>query len=84
MNEVEDQMIEAIDEKPKRGPKFQRPPRPDIRLTSAYASKIGAECGKMANTVDECHGALLSVDRYLAEELQSVARRLHEMCEVFQ
>lgn len=68
----------------KRGRPFERPARPDIRITAAYASRIGAECGKMGTTVDECRGAMLSVDRYLAEELQRIAQRLHEMSEIFQ
>lgn len=70
--------------KPKRGRPFERPARPDIRLTAAYASKIGAECGRMGDTLDECRGSLLAVDRYLAEELARVAARLHEMEDIFQ
>jgi len=70
--------------KAKQGRPFERPSRPDIRLTSAYASRIGAECGKIADTLDECHSAMLSVDRFLAQELMSAAARLHEMSAVFQ
>lgn len=74
----------AVKSKAKRGRPFARPPPPDIRITAAYASKIGAECGRIADTLDECRGALLATDRYLAEEIERAAARLHEMQEIFQ
>ena len=68
----------------KRGRPPSRPPAPDIRITAAYASKIGAECGRIADTLDECRGAMLSVDRYYAEAIARAASRLHEIREIFQ
>ncbi len=56
--------------------------RPDIRLSTAYVSKIGAECGSMAEIVAAAAGR--SVRDAEQRELAIIAERLMQMKELFQ
>ncbi len=58
--------------------------RPEIRLSTAYVSKIGSECGDMFDVVSKCASAVLSVDMTAARELAVVAERLSIMQHMFQ
>ncbi len=57
--------------------------RPEICLSTAYVSKIGAECGDMFQTVSKCTSAVLSVDALAARELALVGERLAVMSRMF-
>jgi hypothetical protein len=72
------------DEERNVGGRPKKKVRPEIRLSHAYVSKIGAECGDMFDTVSKCASAVLSVDALAARELSVVAERLAQMKAMFQ
>lgn len=55
--------------------------RPDIRLSTAYVSRIGADCGEMADIVQRA--AARAVSDHEARELALVGERLMQMKELF-
>ncbi len=75
---------EVVDITVNRGGRPKKKVRPEIRLTTAYVSKIGAECGDMFDVVSKCASAVLSVDVLAARELSIVAERLAQMKRMFQ
>lgn len=55
--------------------------RPDVRLSTAYVSRIGADCGEMALVVSAAAGrAIRDAEQ---RELAIVAERLMQMRELF-
>lgn len=71
MNEVTEK-----EKKPRRA-------RSRIELAPAYVSKIGSDCGDMADIVSKCASAVLSVDALAARELARVAEKLAQMRVLF-
>lgn len=75
---------EVATEEKNLGGRPKKKVRPDILLTQAYVSKIGAECGQMFEVVSKAASAVLSVDALAARELSFVAERLAKMQQMFQ
>lgn len=55
--------------------------RPEVRLSVAYVSKLGARCGDMAETVQRA--ASRAVSDHEARELAMVGEQLMQMKEMF-
>lgn len=56
--------------------------RPEIRLTAAYVSKIGAQCGDMAEALQRVAGHMITDAE--ARELALISERLMQIKEMFQ
>lgn len=56
--------------------------RPDIRLTTAYVSKIGSDCADIAVLLDLAASKVL--DKHLARDLALACDKLLQMKELFQ
>lgn len=76
-------MTEELEEK-NVGGRPKKKVRPEIRLSTAYVSKIGSECGDMFEIVTKCASAVLCIDVLAARELSFVAEKLAKMKQLFQ
>ncbi len=56
--------------------------RPEIRLSTAYVSRIGADCGEMFEMVERASAQ--AVNPLTARELSLVAEKLAQMQRLFQ